>query len=104
MFYRRKLPHLQRDFKRHFVTFCTFQRWVLSEETRSIVVRSYLPDNDRKHFLHAAVIMPDHMHLVFTPLVNPARSEIYSLAEITGASQGASAQLINRLLDRRGRV
>jgi putative transposase len=32
------------------------------------------------------------------------RNEIYTLAEIMGAIKGASAQLINRLLDRRGKV
>jgi len=48
--------------------------------------------------------MPDHVHLVFTPLVNAATNEIYSLAEIMGAIKGASAQLINRELGRTGRV
>jgi hypothetical protein len=28
-FYRRNLPHLQRDDKPHFVTFCTYNRWLL---------------------------------------------------------------------------
>jgi len=28
-FYRRNLPHLQRDNKPHFLTFCTHQRWIL---------------------------------------------------------------------------
>jgi len=48
--------------------------------------------------------MPDHAHLIFTPVVNSEKSEIYSLAEIMGGIKGASAQLINRKLDRRGRV
>ena len=48
--------------------------------------------------------MPDHVHLIFTPLVNSKRSEFYSLAEIMGAIKGASAQLINAELGRTGRV
>ena len=48
--------------------------------------------------------MPDHLHLIFTPLVNPENREIDSLAEIMGGIKGASAQLINRELDRQGRV
>jgi len=103
-FYRRKLPHLQRDDKRHFVTFCTFQRWVLPESVRSIVLNCCLHDSDSKHFLHAAVIMPDHVHLIFTPLVNSQERNIYSLAEIMGAIKGASAQLINQKLCRIGKV
>ena len=100
MFFRRKLPHLQRDNKRHFVTFRTFQRWILPEAARAISLRCCLHDNDRKHFLPAVVVMPDHVHLIFTPLINAQKSEFYPLAEIMGAIKGASAQLINRELGR----
>ena len=103
-FYRRRLPHLQRDGQRHFVTFCTFHRWILPDAARSIALQCCLHDNDIKYFLHVATIMPDHAHLIFTPVVNSEKSEIYSLAEIMGGIKGASAQLINRKLDRRGRV
>ena len=48
--------------------------------------------------------MPEHVHLIFTPLVNTARKEFYSLAEIIGAIKGASAQLTKRELGRTGRV
>src|SRR6266568_561465 len=27
-FYRRQLPHLQRDYRPHFVMFCTYGKWV----------------------------------------------------------------------------
>jgi putative transposase len=103
-FYRRKLPHLQRDDKRHFVTFCTFHRWILPNVARAIALQCCLHDNDLKHFLHAAAIMPDHVHLIFTPLVNSGKREIYSLAEIMGGIKGASAQLMNRELGRCGKV
>jgi len=103
-FYRRKLPHLQRDDKRHFISFCTIQRSVLPNTARSIALRCCSHYNDIKYFLHVAVVMPDHVHRIFTPLVNSETREIYSLAEIMGGIKGASAQLINRELDRRGRV
>jgi putative transposase len=103
-FYRRRLPHLQRDDKRHFVTFCSFLRWNLPDVARSIALQCCVHDNDIKHFLHVAVIMPDHVHLIFTPLVNSMKREVYSLAEIMGGIKGASAQLINRELNRRGKV
>jgi len=96
-FYRRKLPHLQRDDKR-------LHRWTLPDAARSIALQCCLHDNDAKYFLHAAIVMPDHLHLIFTPLVNPENREIDSLAEIMGGIKGASAQLINRELDRQGRV
>jgi REP element-mobilizing transposase RayT len=48
--------------------------------------------------------MPDHVHLIFTPLADSNNREVHSLAGIMGGIKGASAQLINRELDRRGRV
>jgi REP element-mobilizing transposase RayT len=103
-FYRRKLPHLQRDGKRHFVTFCTLDRRTLPPSARDIALRCCAHDNDIKHFLHVAIVMPDHVHLIFTPLLNHVKLEVYSLAEVMGGIKGASAQLINRELGRQGRV
>ncbi len=48
--------------------------------------------------------MPDHVHLIFTPLVNQKAREVYSLAEIMDAIKGASAHIINRRLGRTGKV
>ncbi len=103
-FYRRKLPHLQRTAKPHFVTFCTHLRWKLPDEARSIALRSCLHDKDTKILLHAAVVMPDHVHLIFTPPVYSEKSEVNSLAEIMDGIKGASAHLINRELGRKGKV
>jgi REP element-mobilizing transposase RayT len=63
-----------------------------------------LHDNDVKMTVHAAVIMPDHVHLIFTPLVNQLALEVYSLAEIMDAIKGASAHKINHTLGCRGKV
>jgi len=103
-FYRRKLPHLQRDDKPHFLTFCTHLRWRLPEPTRSLVLESCVYDNDIKIHLYAGVVMPDHVHLVFTPLINAFASQVYSIAEIMDAIKGASAHKINQALGRRGKV
>jgi len=54
--------------------------------------------------LKVAVVMPDHVHLIFTPQVNLKEKEIYSLAEIMDAIKGASAHKINKAIGRRGRV
>jgi len=48
--------------------------------------------------------MPDHVHMVFTPLINMEKQEMRSLAEIMDALKGASAHMINRKLDRQGKV
>jgi REP element-mobilizing transposase RayT len=103
-FYRRKLPHLQRDSKPHFVTFCTYQRWILPDAARSIVLDCCLHDDQIKMFVQAAVVMPDHVHVIFAPLMNEEKLEVYSLAEIMDAIKGASAHKLNRVLNRAGRV
>ena len=40
--------------------------------------------------------MPDHVHMLFTPLVDIERFEVFSLARITKAIKSTSAHLINR--------
>jgi REP element-mobilizing transposase RayT len=103
-FYRRKLPHLQRDYKWHFITFCTYQRWILPERARDIVMDCCLHDHDKTMLLAAAVVMPDHVHLILCPLIDQAKQEIWTLAAIMQAIKGASAHQINRALGRTGRV
>jgi REP element-mobilizing transposase RayT len=103
-FYRRQLPHLQVDEKPHFITFCTDHRWALPEHARSIVLESCLHDNGRRFDLKVAIIMPDHVHLIFTPLIDLAAREVWSLAKIMDAIKGASAHNVNKALHRKGRV
>jgi REP element-mobilizing transposase RayT len=103
-FYRRQLPHLQVDDRQHFVTFCTDHRWVLPGTARSIVLESCLYDNGKKFDLRVAVVMPDHVHIIFTPLVDREAMEVCSLEEIMNGIKGASAHRINRALGRKGRV
>ena len=47
--------------------------------------------------------MPDHVHLVFTPL-RDAQGGTFGLAEIMNGIKGASAHGVNKLLQRRGHV
>jgi len=86
------------------VTFCTDKRWILPECVRGVVLESCLHDNGSKFDLRVAVVMPDHVHMIFTPLVNRQAMEVYSLAEIMDAIKGVSAHRINKMLGRKGRV
>jgi REP element-mobilizing transposase RayT len=103
-FYRRQLPHLQCDYEQHFSTFCTHHRWIIPERVRSVVLQCCLHDNGMKFDLRVAVVMPDHVHMIFTPLVNQQAMEIYSLAEIMDGVKGASAHNVNKALGRGGTV
>ena len=99
-FYRRNLPHLQRDTKPHFITFCTKNRWTLPDWARDIVLGCCQNDDGVRYDLHAAVVMPDHVHIILTPLTDVARALVIPLAEIMKAIKGGSAHAINL---RRGR-
>jgi REP element-mobilizing transposase RayT len=103
-FYRRQLPHLQCDDKQHFITFCTDHRWILPERIRLTVLACCLHDHGTKFDLRVAVVMPDHVHMIFRPLINQQAMEIYSLADIIDAIKGASSHQVNKILARRGRV
>ncbi len=103
-FYRRKLPHIRYDDRPQFVTFCTEHRWILPEPARSRVLESCIHENGIKIDLKVAVVMPDHVHLIFTPLTNCEAMEVYSLAQIMDAIKGASAHKVNKLLRRKGKV
>ncbi len=63
-----------------------------------------LHDNGDKFDLRVAVVMPDHVHMIFTPLVDEKAGEIYSLAEIMDGVKGSSAHKINKVLRRKGRL
>ena len=101
--YRRHLPHLQKEDKLHFITFATFQRWVLPESIRGLVLKHCLHDHGIKLQVHGVVVMPDHVHLIFTPLKDD-EGNVFGLAEIMSGIKGASAHTVNRTLNRRGHV
>jgi REP element-mobilizing transposase RayT len=101
-FHRRILPHLQRDNKAHFITFVTKNRCILPDWARDMVLACCLHDHGTKYHLHVAVVMPDHAHLILTPLTDDARQLVVSLSEIMKAIKGASAHAINHRLGRDG--
>jgi REP element-mobilizing transposase RayT len=103
-FYRRNLPHLQQDFSPHFITFITKFRRILPPAARDIVFASCLHDHSKRHELYVAVVMPDHVHLILTPLIDQRRAQIFSLMEIMQAIKGASARAINQRMGRHGTV
>jgi len=48
--------------------------------------------------------MPDHVHLILTPLIDEAQRRVMPLFEIMRAIKGASAHRINRQLGHQGTV
>ena len=100
--YRRNLPHLQWQNRIYFLTFCTHKRQPLTAGARDRVLETCLSGNGKLFDLHAAVVMPDHVHLVLTPLCD--ENGMIAIQEITQAIKGASAHRINKYLGRKGRI
>ena len=90
--YRRHLPHFQSDFKTYFVTFVTQKRMVLPERARDIVLRHLVQCS--MYWLHVAVVMPDHVHVLVTPE--------QALGTVVGRVKGAASREVNLLLGRNG--
>jgi AICAR transformylase/IMP cyclohydrolase PurH/REP element-mobilizing transposase RayT len=65
-FTRRNLPHIQRPGATYFITF-RLLRGSLSAEERDVVLSACQFWHTKSMTLHAAVIMPDHVHLLMTP-------------------------------------
>jgi len=101
--YRRRLPHFQKPASPLFVTFCTGGPFILTEEARDLVLKHCLRERATRVDLRAAVIMPDHVHLLLTALPDESGWP-FSLAEIMQSLKGATAHRINRLLRRSGPV
>lgn len=100
--YRRCLPHYQKDNRTLFITYSTWRRWYLPQVARTLALESCLRANNRKYKLYAAVVMPDHVHLICLPL-RDAEGEI-SIPEITRTIKSESAHRINKALGRSGHV
>ena len=101
--YRRTLPHLLKNNRAVFVTFGTFKRWHLPAEARQLVFECCLRERGVTIDLHSVVVMPTHVHLLFTSLRDEEGWPV-SLPRAMRLIKGRSAHFINRLLDRHGPV
>ncbi len=101
--YHRKLPHYQKADRPLFVTFRKHNRDPFSAAERDLVLQHCFYDHRRKIQLHAVVVMPDHVHLVLTPL-RDAEGWPLSLSAILKALKGTSARSINKFRESGGPV
>ena len=94
--YRRRLPHLVKAGKPYYVTFCTIDRNVLPPGARSHTLRFCTRDHQTRCWIDCIVVMPDHVHLIFTPY------DASSPSVLLGRMKGRSSYEANKLLGRRG--
>jgi REP element-mobilizing transposase RayT len=84
------------------VTFTTRDRFVLSPHERTLVIQSCLRKNGVMYYLHVVMVMPDHVHMLFTPRRDEAGWP-YALPDVTRHVKGFAAHAINNN-GRKGRV
>jgi putative transposase len=92
---RRNLPHWQEPGAVYFLTWRCQQGKSLSPEERTITLKAICHWDHIKWTLYAAVVLPDHVHVLAQPLL---KDEIgaFDLAEILHSIKRHSALTINR--------
>jgi REP element-mobilizing transposase RayT len=101
--YRRNLPHYQPAGRSLFITFRKNYRDPFPPQARDAVLQHCLHDHGNRYELHAAVVMPEHVHLLLTPL-RDERGWPYGLPSILKSLKGTSARSVNRLSGSSGPV
>jgi RecG-like helicase/REP element-mobilizing transposase RayT len=104
---KRHLPHFERPWAKYAVTFSTKGKRPLSEAARGIVLDSLLHWNGRRYELHAACVMPDHVHMLLEPAMKETTKNgaiFFSLGEIFKSIKGHTARAINKAAGTSGTV
>jgi putative transposase len=97
--FRRKLPHWELAGSTYVVTFRvhkTLGQPLENHALACVVEEALWFSHGERYFLHAYVIMPDHVHLLLTPFAE------WSLAKILKGIKGFTARQMNRCLCRKG--
>ena len=94
---KRHLPHWDIEESVYFVTFDTGTR-EFTENEIELVLTHIVNGNGKYYLLFAAVVMPDHVHVLFKTIKN------YSLSRILKGIKGASARKINQLNDTKSHI
>lgn len=100
---RRNLPHWQEPNRIYFLSWRCVKDEVLTPEERKIVLETLQYWDKRKWIIYAAVVMPDHAHVLAQPLTQ-CEEGAYDLGEILHSVKSFSAHRINQQRRRQGSV
>ena len=95
---------MQRDGTPHFITFNTKFRRELPSWARGIVLGCCVHDHETRYRLRVALVMPDHVHLILTPLTNETLRAVVALVEIMQAIKSVSSHAIQHRVGNRGAI
>lgn len=96
---RRKLPHWAEAGSVYFLTWVTAGRAVLSAPERRIALESIRHWDGVRWTVYAAVVMPDHVHVLAQPRPVPdsGGTACFALESLLHSVKGYSAHEINRI-------
>jgi putative transposase len=100
---RRNLPHLQEPGRVYFLTWRCRDGQMLAPEERGLVLATLLHYNDDKWKVYAAVILPDHVHVLVQPLPHSGGG-VYDLAEVVHSVKRFSVYQINKRRSANGSI
>jgi REP element-mobilizing transposase RayT len=101
---RWRLSHVEAGGATYFLTFAALPGESFSSEERGIILKSCRHGDPAQWILHGAVVMPDHAHLLLTPVFmnSPSQTGWISLSDIVKGIKSVTARKINKLRGRRG--
>ena len=99
---RRNLPHWQLPGSTYFVSF-RLKSGIMLEDERRMVLEAIKYYHQIKYWVTAAVVMPDHVHLLLKPASNNSGAD-YSLSKILQGIKGFSAWEINQARRTKGAI
>ena len=95
--YRRMLPHYQKAGRAPLGDVLQLIATPFTAEVRDAILQHCRQDSGERYQLHAVVVMPEHVHLLLTPL-RDEKGWPYGLSAILKLIKGASARSVNQLL------
>jgi REP element-mobilizing transposase RayT len=94
---RRRLPHWTLDGATYFITFRVAGTELSADERKTVL--DHLRSGNRNFYdLAAAVVMPDHVHVILKP------RESHNLSHIMKGIKGVSAHRVNALRGKAGSI
>lgn len=101
--FKKQLRKLEVPNGTYFITFVTWERLELTPEARKVVLDSTLYFHTERYQLFAAVIMPDHVHLLLQPF-RLSESEYWSIGSLLHSIKGFSSKQIPKVMKHIGKV
>ena len=102
------LPHFERPWGKYLLTVTTRDRTTLAPEARQITLDAIQHFHGSRYILFAAVVMPDHFHILLEPQPKEWDQEgnpiFWSLGDLMHSIKSFTAKQINKLTGASGTV